>query len=67
MLVNSPDGTAEAGISERYFLDESVRPVLGSSVGHDFLEARVDDVFLTCTLEFFHVRGRCWDLVAHHL
>jgi len=66
VVMDSLDGTTETGISEGEVIDESMRPVLGSRIVHDFLEARVDEVNLVCTAELSHVRGVGRDRVAHH-
>lgn len=66
MVVNSLNGTTEAGISEADVVDEGVRPVLGSRVVHDLLKAGVDNVDLTGSTEFSHVRRALGNDVAHH-
>lgn len=67
MVVNSLNGTTEAGISEADVVDEGVRPVLLGGVVHDLLEAGVHDVDLTGSTELSHVRRVVRNDVAHHV
>jgi len=67
VVVNSLNGTTEAGISEADVVDEGVRPVLGSRVVHDLLKAGVNNVDLTGSTELSHVRRVLRDDVAHHV
>jgi len=66
VVVNSLNGTTEAGISEADVVDEGVRPVLGSRVVHDLLKAGVNNVDLTGSTELSHVRRVLRNDVAHH-
>jgi len=67
VLVHLLDRLSEACVSEVQVVLHCVVPVLLRGLLHDLLQARVDDVDLTCASQLLHVRRSLRDLVAHRL